>query len=325
MNPLFEMMANMQKGAQQNDIAEQMAKQFGLQQKQAQNAIEALMPAFTQGLKRNAAATPGDLASFMQALASGDHASYLQDPMKVFTKNGMNEGNAILGHLFGNKEISRAVAKQAEATSGVSEAILKQMLPALAPLVMGGLFKQMAGQNTPQEAAPQMQNAFGGSGGILGQILQEMMKGGLGQASGQNQQQPRAKNPLEQILEQMTGGASGGQSSGSGSGGNLGDIFQDMIKNGPLGQMNEHLNPKGRSQPGGRSTDDTPREHEETLNDIYGRSKSAPEPEAEPKGYPNGTGLEDLFGDLFKPTKTGAPQYDKAIESIFDQFLKPKR
>ncbi len=156
MNPLFDMLTNMQTGAQQNTIADQMAKQFGLQQDQAKSAIEALMPAFSQGLKRNAAASPTDLASFMQALASGNHANYLQDPSKAFSPAGMNEGNAILGHLFGGKEISRAVAKQAEATSGVSAAILKQMLPALAPLVMGGLFKQMTGQAAhTQQAANQ--------------------------------------------------------------------------------------------------------------------------------------------------------------------------
>lgn len=323
MNPLFEMLTNMQAGAQQNSIAEQMAKQFGLQHQQAQSAIESLMPAFTQGLKRNAASTPAGMASFMEALAKGNHANYLKDPMKAFSPSGMSEGNAILGHLFGNKEVSRAVAKQAEATSGVSEAILKQMLPALAPLVMGGLFKQM----TEQTETPQAQNAYNpqnamGGGGILGQILQEMMKGGLGQSQGQTRQQPRAKNPLEQILEQMTGGAaSGGQGSSGNSGGSLGDIFQDMIKNGPLGQMGE----MGGSRQSEASPYDTQRQKGETLDDIYGESETEPEANAEPHGYPKGTGLEDLFGDLFKPAKTGAPQYDKAIESIFDQFMKPRK
>ena len=326
MNPLFDMLTNMQTGAQNNTIADQMAKQFGLQQDQAKSAIEALMPAFSQGLKRNAAASPTDLASFMQALASGNHANYLQDPSKAFSPAGMSEGNAILGHLFGGKEISRAVPKQAEATSGVSAAILKQMLPALAPLVMGGLFKQMTGQAaTPQQAAP-AQNAMGG-GGILGQILEEMMKGGLGQA--QQRQQPRARNPLEEILEQMTGGRAGGgmgQSSGGNPGGNLGEIFNDMLKNGPMGQMGGGQ--MRESRPADPSPYDVPADepaYGEPGDDIYGRREHAPKPEPEVQGYPKGTGLEDLFGDLFKPTKTGAPQYDKAIESIFDQFLKPRR
>ncbi len=315
MNPLFEMLTNLQAPGQQNSIQEQMARQFGLQQDQAAKAIEALMPAFSQGLKRNAAATPSGLAAFMQALATGNHANYLQNPTQAFTPKGMNEGKAILGHLFGNKEISRAVAAQAEATSGVSQAILKQMLPALAPLVMGGLFKQMTGQ-TQAAAQTQAQSAMGG-GGILGQILEEMMKGGLGGGMGGGQprspqSQPRARNPLEEILEQMTGGRTapgGGQTTNSG-GGSLGDIFNDMLKGG-TGVGNQR--PVDPYEPPAQER-----------NSPYGQ-EAAPEPdEPEPSGYPKGTGLEDLFGDLFKPTRQGAPKYDKAIESIFDQFMKPR-
>ena len=328
MNPLFDMIANMQNTDQANSIKEQMAKQFGLQQDQANKAMEALMPAFTQGLKRNAAASPAGMASFMEALASGNHANYVNNPADAFSAKGMSEGNAILGHLFGNKEVSRAVAAQAEAASGVSQSVLKQMLPALAPLIMGGLFKQMTGQAQPTQ---QMQNAFGGgSGGILGQILEQMMKGGLGGAGGQAapRNQPRAKNPLESILEQMTGGgSSGGQSSGD-PGGALGDIFSEMIKNGPMGQMDQSGKDDQSYAPQESDPYDEP---ESDLNDVFGRKKRveeedpyAEEAKSTPQGYPQGTGLEDLFGDLFKPSKQGAPQYDKAIESIFDQFMKPK-
>lgn len=325
MNPLFDMIANMQNANQSNSISEQMAKQFGLQQDQAAKAMEALMPAFSQGLKRNAAASPAGMASFMEALAKGNHANYMNNPMEAFSPKGMSEGNAILGHLFGNKEVSRAVAAQAEAASGVSQSILKQMLPALAPMVMGGLFKQMTGQSEP---TPQMQNAFGGGGGILGQILEQVMKGGLGGATGGGQQtpnsQPRAKNPLESILEQMTGGgtATGGQSSNN-PGGSLGDIFNDMLKNSPMGQAGTPETSQSDTNPYDEPLND--------LNDVFGRKKRAQEEDpyseevkSERQGYPQGTGLEDLFGDLFKPSKQGAPQYDKAIESIFDQFMKPK-
>jgi len=324
MNPLFEMLTNMQANMGQSSntdsISQQMAKQFGLQQDQAQKAMEALMPAFTQGLKRNAAASPQGMASFMEALASGGHADYINNPMKAFTPAGMQEGNAILGHLFGNKEVSRAVAAQAEAASGVSQSILKQMLPALAPMVMGGMFNQLT------EPQHQAQNAFGGAnGGILGQILEQVMKGGLQQGSpqGQPRGRSRAKNPLETMLEQMMGG--GGRTTG-GSGGNpggaLGDIFNDMIKNGPMGKMGEQMggNPAGNDP---SPYDDAPAPD---LNDVFGRETQSTAPEAsKPQGYPKGTGLEDLFGDLFKPTKQGAPQYDKSIEAIFDTFLKPKR
>ena len=209
MNSLFDMLNAFQgQGAQtkegQASIPEQMARQFGLQQQQAEKAIEALMPAFSQGLKRNAT-TPDGFAGFMQALASGGHADYMHNPMKAFSPQGMSEGNAILGHLFGNKEVSRAVAAQAEATSGVSQAIIKQMMPALAPMIMGGLFNQMTGlaaqPETQSQSRPQAQHFGGAGGGILGQILEQMMKGGLGGGMGggapnnnpNNNQEPKTR------------------------------------------------------------------------------------------------------------------------------------
>ena len=50
MPTLFDMMANAQNG----QGMELLAQQFGLSQQQTQAAVEALMPAFSQGLKRNA-------------------------------------------------------------------------------------------------------------------------------------------------------------------------------------------------------------------------------------------------------------------------------
>jgi len=342
MNSLFDMLnaMNAQGSAAQASVAEQMARQFGLQQDQAQKAMEALMPAFSEGLKRNAS-TPQGFAGFMQALASGNHSDYTQNPMKAFSPEGMMEGNAILSHLFGGKDVSRAVAAQAEAASGVSQSILKQMLPAIAPMILGGLFSQMTGRPLDQNAqhsANQQAQQFGGSGsgGMLGQILEQMMRGGFGGSPGggaARQPQPQTRNPLEEILEQLTKGGFGGGGAGSGQPGGgtsspagpLGDIFNEMLKNGPMGGGGGYEMPQADRQPADPPSAGTP-----DLNDIFGQDKSRapdtqPAPQAEPQSpYPKGTGLEDLFGDLFKPSSRGAPDYEKAIESIFDQFL-PKK
>jgi hypothetical protein len=66
MLPLFDMFMNAQNG----DAVAQMARQFGLSQKQTQDALEALMPAFSTGLKRNAS-DPMGVGAFLQALAGG--------------------------------------------------------------------------------------------------------------------------------------------------------------------------------------------------------------------------------------------------------------
>ena len=99
MPTLFDMMANAQNG----QGMEMLARQFGLSQQQAQQAVEALMPAFSQGLKRNAS-DPYGIGSFMTALASGQHAKYFEDAQNAFSPQGVAEGNGILGHLFGSKD-----------------------------------------------------------------------------------------------------------------------------------------------------------------------------------------------------------------------------
>ena len=58
----------------------------------------------------------------------------------------MAEGNGILGHLFGSKDLSRAVASQAAQATGIGQQVLQQMLPVIASMIMGGLFKQSTNQ-----------------------------------------------------------------------------------------------------------------------------------------------------------------------------------
>lgn len=141
MLPLFEMMMKAQNG----DAVNAMAKQFGLAQEQMQQAMAALMPAFSTGLKRSAS-NPYDFSSLMAAAGSGNYAKYFEDMGKAFSPQGIADGNNVLAVIFGSKEVSRAVAQQAEQMSGIGQEIYKQMLPVIANTMMGGFFKQIAGQ-----------------------------------------------------------------------------------------------------------------------------------------------------------------------------------
>lgn len=278
MSSLFDMLA----GAQNGNALNQIARQFNLSQQQAQDAMEALLPAFSQGLKRNAA-TPNDLGSFLSALASGQHAKYYEDASNAFSSQGLQDGNGILGHLFGSKDLSRAVAQQASQATGIGQDILKQMLPVLASMIMGGLFKQSTGQT--QQAAQ--------SANPLQQIIEQMMRGGMGQAQ---QSQPQAgqtpfENPLGKMLEGMFGGAQPRPQSR--------DTQQPPLNNNPLGRI-----------------------FEEMLG--AGTQKAAPKPDAAPKANPSGrarTPYDDLFGDMFESGAKTRDNYQQGMESIFDQFL----
>ena len=300
MLPLFDMLANAQNG---NAIGA-MARQFGLSQQQAQEALAALMPAFSQGLRRNAA-NPYDLGNFLNALASGQHARYFEDAAAAFTPQGMQEGNGILGHLFGSKDLSRAVAAQAAQATGIAQQTLQQMLPVLASMIMGGLFKQATGQPAGQMGAA----GFGGQGNPLQEIIEQMMKQGAGfgmpQATPQQQApQPASPfdNPFGKILEGMFGGAAQPQqrqAPQSPYGDNpLGRIFEEMLGGGQR-QAQRQAEPAPQPRP---------------------RQKPAQQPRTNPSGRAR-TPYDDLFGDMFDAGAKTRDDYQKSMESIFDQFL----
>ncbi|TIS78398.1 MAG: DUF937 domain-containing protein, partial [Mesorhizobium sp.] len=190
MPSLFDIFLQAQNGAGMQALAQQ----FGLSMQQAQAAVQALLPAFSQGLQRNTA-DPYGMGAFMTAMASGQHAKYFEDATRAFTPQGIDEGNGILGHLFGSKDLSRAVAAQAAQATGLSQQVLQQMLPAMASMMMGGLFKQT---NSQMQAA----GGFRGGGNPFGEIIEEMMRqAGGGAQAPQPAPNPYGDNPLGKVLQ----------------------------------------------------------------------------------------------------------------------------
>jgi len=151
---------------------QQVGQQFGLNQNQSQSAIAALLPAISSALKHNTS-SPQGLAGLLQALQTGSHEQYLDNPEQLAAPAAVNEGNAILGHLFGSKDVSRAVAGRASENSGVSSDILKKMLPMVAMMAMGSLGKQTKGGAVS-----------GAMKGMLGQMAMQKLMGGSAKAGG---------------------------------------------------------------------------------------------------------------------------------------------
>jgi hypothetical protein len=118
----------------------QLAGQFGLREDQAASALQNLVPALAGGLQRNI--SQGGLENLLGALTKGQHGRYLDDPSNLNSESVRADGNGILGHILGSKDVSRQVAARASAQTGISDSILKQMLPAVAALTMGALSKR---------------------------------------------------------------------------------------------------------------------------------------------------------------------------------------
>lgn len=168
---LFDMLTQTNNGA----AVQQVGQQTGLQPDMAQAAIKALLPAIAGGLQRNVQ-QPGVLQSLLGALQNGQHEQYLDQPESLAQPNAIADGNAILGHLLGSKDTSRAVAAQAAQKTGLSEQVLKSVLPMVASMAMASLSKQtkkpdMAGALAGMLSGQQPQPAQGGIGGLLGGLL----------------------------------------------------------------------------------------------------------------------------------------------------------
>jgi len=303
MMPLFDMLAQAQNG-QGLDL---LARQFNLSQQQTQLAVEALLPAFSQGLKRSTS-DPYGLGGFLSALASGGYGRYFENASQAFSQQGVNQGNDVLGQLFGSKDLSRAVAAQAAQATGIGQQVLQQMLPVIASMVMGGLFKQSTGQMQTAQAG-----GFGGANNPLGQIIEEMMKqGGAmmgGQQAPQQRQAPQGQNPFDplgnnpfgKVLQDMFGGAAGRQQAPQGRA----QAPQDTPSDNPWGKILEDMLGGGQ-QAGQKQTRQAPR-HDAEPDEAAGRQRNP---------------YDDVFGKMFETGRQQRDQYEKNMGSVFDQFLR---
>jgi len=139
MNPILDMLMNAADGG----AVQKVGQQFGLSEDQTGNALGQLVPALIAGLQRNTS-QQGGMEGLLGALSRGNHSEYLDRPELLEADTTREDGNSILGHIFGSKDVSRAVAGRAAEQTGIGADILKKMLPVVATMVMGGLSKQRA-------------------------------------------------------------------------------------------------------------------------------------------------------------------------------------
>ena len=63
------------------------------------------------------------MGALLSALTNGNHSQYLENPELLGQQSTVAEGNGILGHIFGSKEVSRSVAGQAAEQTGIGSVI----------------------------------------------------------------------------------------------------------------------------------------------------------------------------------------------------------
>jgi hypothetical protein len=137
-----------------------IARELDIEPDQAASGAAALLPAILGGFQKQAQG--GGLGDLLGQLGGGG----LMDEVLAPQPTDVGKGDAVLGEIFGSREVSRTVAQSASAQSGLDPALLKKMLPLLAMLVTGFMAKHSQG-----EAPASAPGGLGGLGGMLGGIL----------------------------------------------------------------------------------------------------------------------------------------------------------
>ena len=166
--------------AQGGKAIENMARSFNITPSQAEAAIAAVLPEFSRAVERNTL-NRGGLADLIAALGSGRHQAALENPHLFQSQELRDDGNAILGHVLGGKDQSRAVASRAALSTGLGASMIEMLLPYIIQMLMGGL----AGKTQ------------GGLGDILSKIPGMPGSAPTGQSGGQNSgfPMPRQRQP----------------------------------------------------------------------------------------------------------------------------------
>ena len=145
-------------GKSNKDAISEFANNFGVDDSQAKDAISSLAKSLSVGLGQNTQDIKG-LDSLMDALEKGKHSRYIDEPSILGRKETIEDGNDILGHIFGNKDVSRHVANKASKETGLGRSLLKKMLPVVATMVMASLGKKMLAGS--KKTAPSRQAGTG--------------------------------------------------------------------------------------------------------------------------------------------------------------------
>ncbi|MGI9247892.1 MAG: DUF937 domain-containing protein [Woeseiaceae bacterium] len=161
------------KAAGGSDSIGQLATTVGLGSSDTSKLVEALAPALMRGMQKNTADDAG-LAGLRQALETGGHDRYIDRPELLGADETRADGNNILGHIFGSKDVSRNVAAVAAKDTGIDAGLIKKALPLLASLAMGAMSKKSsAGRDIGSSVS-------GGGLGPLGDLLGMGSKQGVG-------------------------------------------------------------------------------------------------------------------------------------------------
>jgi len=123
-------------------VVGQIAGKLGLGEDEAKKAITSLLPQFVDGVTSKAKGDSWWAGKFAEAVESGNHDKYIDEPGALSEDAAVEDGNKILGHVLESKDASREVAKKTSDETGIDLSVAKKALPLVPGFAMGALKKQ---------------------------------------------------------------------------------------------------------------------------------------------------------------------------------------
>ncbi len=134
-------------GGNNQQLIRQLANTVGLDEASVNQVVNQLMPVISKSLQQNMGQSSG-VSGLLNSL--GQYQQYVDQPEKLAEPVAIDEGNAVLGEVFGSKDVSRQVASHVAEKTNVDTSLVKQLLPMAATIVMGSLSQKVSTSNSLQ-------------------------------------------------------------------------------------------------------------------------------------------------------------------------------
>jgi hypothetical protein len=182
-----------------------IASRLGANEGEVNSAIKTLVPALVGGIQQNVQTEDIDSSELESAVAEQGASGLLDGGVSVDQVDA-SQGDQYVAKIFGGNDSSQVASALSGAGAG-NNALIKQLLPILVPIVLAYVGKSLTQGSAQQPQQPQP------SGGGLSDVLGSILGGGS----------QRSDNPLGSILGNVLGG---------GKGGAIGEILGGLIRGG---------------------------------------------------------------------------------------------
>ncbi|MGL5811196.1 MAG: DUF937 domain-containing protein [Nocardioides sp.] len=144
---------------------DQMSTMLGETPEDVSRGVSVALPALLGGLQANTADPAGSM-SLMDALSQ--HDNDLADHPGDLGRVDVSDGQRITGHVFGAREDQ--VVHRLGSAGGVSDGLIRKLLPMLAPIVLSLLAKKLKASRAGSPGSPQ-------GGDLVSSILAQVLSG----------------------------------------------------------------------------------------------------------------------------------------------------